>query len=82
MINQCCDKFCKNAKIAVISFHSGLFFSPPCQQSTDVARDGVGDGVGGDGAGEAARLLTPQEIAEAAKIWRAYERTKKKSTND
>ena len=57
---------------------------PPVPQQGEVARDVFGDGVGGDGAGagEAARLLTPQEMAEAAKIWRAYERTKKKSTND
>ena len=64
------------------TFNRTFFFLLRAEQGTDVSHDGVGDGVGGDGAGgEAARLLTPQEMAEAAKIWRAFERTKEKSTN-
>ena len=50
----------------------------------ETTRDVVGDGAAADGSLEGTALLTPSEIAEAARIRRAYELTKipKKSVNE
>ena len=61
-----------------VEMYNFLSFKIPnlnLRQPDDAARDGLGDGGAGDGPGEGAALLTPQEIAQAAKIWKAYERT-------